>query len=159
MDEMQVASEVVTTVVAWYDNSVLMTFIGVIVGAVIGFVGMLIQSKVAAKSNLAMVEAQAEKEIQRHRYLEKEKLYSDLIGFIPQFSYAVDVPANRYHLSREQKIQLNSFKARLAIFSNKDIYDEFYELIMFITKETDEQKIVSRMDAFTEMLLEDLKNK
>jgi hypothetical protein len=89
--------------------------------------------------------------------MEKEKLYSDLIGFVPQFSLAVDVPANRFSLSREQRIQLNSFKARLAIFANQTIYDEFYDLIMFITKETDSVKITARMDAFTEMLQEDLK--
>ena len=157
MNDMQVVSEAVTTAIAWYDNSVLMTFVGVILGAIIGFVGTLIQSKVAAKNNLDMVNAQAEKEIQRHRYLEKEKLYSELIGFVPLFSMAVDIPTNRYHLSREQKIQLNSFKARLAIFSKQEIYDEFYDLIMFIAKEPDQKKVVSRMDAFTEMLLEDLK--
>lgn len=151
--------ETMTAAVMWYDNSILMTFVGVILGAIIGFVGSVIQSRIAAKNNIDVVNAQAKNEIERHRYLEKEKLYSDLIGFIPQFSYAVDVPAKRHHLSREQAIQLNSFKARLAIFANQQIYDEFYELIMLMTKETDDRKIVSRMDAFTEMLLEDLKNK
>lgn len=145
------------TVLMWYDNSVLMTFLGVIVGGFIGFVGSIIQSRIAAKNNIDVVKAQGENEIEQHRYMEKEKLYSELIGFIPQFSYAVDVPANRFSLSREQRVQLNSFKARLAIFANQKIYDEFYDLIMFITKEIDSGKIVSRMDAFTEMLLEDLK--
>ena len=145
------------TVLMWYDNSVLMTFLGVIVGGFIGFVGSIIQSRIAAKNNIEVVKAQGENEIEQHRYLEKEKLYSELIGFIPQFSMAVDIPANRFSLSREQMVQLNSFKARLAIFANQQIYDEFYELIMFITKEADSSKVVARMDAFTDMLLEDLK--
>lgn len=145
------------TVLMWYDNSVLMTFLGVIVGGVIGFVGSIIQSRISAKNNIDVVKAQSENEIEQHRYMEKEKLYSELISFVPQFSMAVDIPGNRFSLSREQRIQLNSFKARLAIFANQQIYDEFYELIIFITKETDDKTIVSRMDAFTEMLLDDLK--
>ena len=145
------------TVLMWYDNSVLMTFLGVIVGGVIGFVGSIIQSRISAKNNIDVVKVQSENEIEQHRYMEKEKLYSELIGFVPQFFMVVDIPANRLSLSREQRVQLNSFKARLAIFANQQIYDEFYKLIMFITKETDDKMIVSRMDAFTEMLLDDLK--
>lgn len=145
------------TVLMWYDNSVLMTFLGVIVGGFIGFVGSIIQSRIAAKNNIEVVKAQGENEIEQHRYMEKEKLYSELIGFVPQFSFAIDVPTKRFSLSRDQKIQLNTFKARLAIFANQAIYDEFYDLIIFITKEPDSAKVVSRMDTFTEMLLEDLK--
>ena len=145
------------TVLMWYDNSVLMTFLGVIVGGVIGFVGSIIQSRISAKNNIDVVKVQSENEIEQHRYMEKEKLYSELIGFVPQFFMVVDIPANRLSLSREQRVQLNSFKVRLAIFANQQIYDEFYKLIMFITKETDDKMIVSRMDAFTEMLLDDLK--
>lgn len=145
------------TVLVWYENSVLMTFLGVIVGGFIGFVGSIIQSHMTAKNNIDVVKAQGENEIEQHRYMEKEKLYSELIGFIPQFALAVDVPAKRHHLTREQTIQLNSFKARLSIFANKEIFDEFYDLIMFITEEPDDSKITPRMDAFTEMLLEDLK--
>ena len=145
------------TVLMWYDNSVLMTFLGVIVGGVIGFVGSIIQSRISAKNNIGVVKVQSENEIEQHRYMEKEKLYSELIGFVPQFFMVVDIPANRLSLSREQRVQLNSFKARLAIFANQQIYDEFYKLIMFITKETDDKMIVSRMDAFTEMLSDDLK--
>ncbi|MBQ8799678.1 MAG: hypothetical protein IJZ55_08950 [Lachnospiraceae bacterium] len=140
----------------WYDNSVLMTFLGVIVGGVIGFVGSIIQSRIAAKNNIDVVKTQSENEIVQHRYMEKEKLYSELIGFVPMFSYSVDIPNNRFSLSREQKIQLNSFKARLAIFANQQIYDEFYDLIIFITKETDDKKVVDRMNVFTDMLLGDL---
>ena len=144
-------------VVAWYENSVFMSFIGVFVGAIIVFFGSVIQSHIAAKNNIAVVKAQSENEIEQHRYMEKEKLYSELIGFVPQVSLALDIPKKKISLSREQKIQLNSFKARLAIFANQKIYDEFYDLIDFICTETDEEKVVSRMDAFTEMLLEDLK--
>ena len=157
MDVLAVANEVTNTTVMWYDNSVLMTFLGVILGGVIGFIGSIIQSRIAAKNNIDVAKVQSENEIEKHRYMEKEKLYSELIGFIPQFTYAVDVPANRFTLSREERIQLNSFKSRLAIFANQKIYDEFYDLIMFITKEADSSKITPRMDAFTEMLLEDLK--
>ena len=145
------------TVLMWYDNSVLMTFAGVFVGAIIGFLGSIIQSHIAAKNNIDVVKAQAKNEIEKHRYMEKEKLYSELIGFVPQFSMAVDIPTKKHYLSRDQKVQLNSFKARLAIFSNPQIYEEFYELILFITEETDDDKVVKRMDAFTEMLLQDLK--
>jgi len=146
-----------TTALMWYDNSVLMTFMGVFVGAIIGFVGSIIQSHIAAKNNIDVVKAQAENEIKKHRYMEKEKLYSELISFVPQFSMAVDIPTKKHYLSRDQKVQLNSFKARLAIFSKPHIYEEFYELILFITEETDDDKVVKRMDAFTEMLLQDLK--
>lgn len=145
------------TVSTWYNNSILMSFIGVIVGAIIGFVGSIIQSHIAAKNNIDVVKAQVENEIEQHRYMEKEKLYSELIGFLPQYSFAIDVKSKKHHLSREQAIQLNSFKARLSIFASKEIYDEFYDLILFITGEIDDSKITHRMDSFTEMLLEDLK--
>ena len=141
----------------WYDNSILMSFLGVIVGAIICFVGSIVQSHINAKNNIDVVKAQSQKDIEQHRYMEKEKLYSELINFVPQFMFAIDVPANKHHLSKEQQIQLNSFKARLAIFANVQIYDEFYNLILFISKETDDKKVVSRMNSFTEMLLEDLK--
>lgn len=145
------------TVLMWYDNSVLMTFLGVIVGAIIGFVGSIIQSHIAAKNNIDVMKVQTENEIERHRYMEKEKLYSELIDFIPQVAMAVDVSLNKISLSREQEVQLNSFKARLAIFANQHIYDEFYELISFITEETKDEKVVACVDFFSKMLLEDLK--
>ena len=56
--------------IMWYENSVLMTFIGVIVGAVIGFMGSVIQSKITAKNNIEVVKAQGENEIKQHRYME-----------------------------------------------------------------------------------------
>ena len=157
MNEMQAVNEAVATVVMWYDNSVLMTFLGVIVGGIIGFVGSVVQSRIAAKNNIDMVKAQSENEIERHYYMEKEKLYSELIGCVPLFSFGIDVPKKRFLVSREQRIQLNSFKARLAIFASQEIYDEFYDLIIYITEEADETKVVERMDAFTKMLLDDLK--
>jgi len=141
----------------WYENSILMSFVGVIVGAFIGFVGSVIQSHIAAKNNIDVVKAQSEKELKQHRYMEKEKLYSDLITFIPQFIYGVDIPKGIYQISNEQKTKLTSFKARLSIFSNQKIYDEFFALIVYITKEIDEEKVASRMNKFTDMLLEDLK--
>ncbi|MDY5991854.1 MAG: hypothetical protein SPI93_07390 [Oscillospiraceae bacterium] len=157
MNMLVVANEATNVTAMWYDNSVLMTFLGVIVGGVIGFVGSIIQSRIAAKNNIDVIKNQFDNEIEQHRYMEKEKLYSELIGFVPQFSLSVDVSSNKLSLSREQKIQLNSFKARLAIFANQQIYDEFYDLIIFITEEPDNKKAVSRMNAFTDMLLADLK--
>ena len=157
MNELAIVNESVNTAVMWYDNSVLMTFFGVILGGVIGFIGSIIQSHIAAKNNIDVAKVQSENEIEKHRYMEKEKLYSELIGFIPQFALSVNIPAHSLSLSREQKIQLNSFKARLAIFANQSIYDEFYDLITFIAQEFDDTKAASRMDAFTGMLLEDLK--
>ena len=41
MNEVQAVSEAVTTAVMWYDNSILMTFVGVAFGALIGFGGTL----------------------------------------------------------------------------------------------------------------------
>ena len=146
------------TVLMWYDNSVLMTFLGVIVGGIIGFVGSIIQSGITAKNNIDVVKAQSEKEIEQHRYMEKEKLYSDLIGFVPEFTLAFNPSARKLQLSREQTVRLNSFKARLSIFASKEIYEEFYDLIIYITEESDSKKITVRMDAFTEMLLADLMN-
>ena len=60
-------------------------------------------------------------------------------------------------LSRDQIIQINSFKARLSIFSSQTIYDEFYDLAVYITEEMDDSKVTQRINAFTEMLLADLK--
>ena len=141
----------------WYENSILMSFLGVTLGAIIGFVGSIIQSKISAKNNIDVIKAQSENELKQHRYMEKEKLYSELIEFVPHYSFTVDVSARKSYLSRERKIQLNSFKARLSIFSNQKIYDEFYNLIVYIGEETDDKKVVSRIDVFTEMLLKDLK--
>jgi len=157
MNVFVLANEAAKTALIWYENSVIMTFLGVLLGAGIGFVGSVIQSHIAARNNIAVVNAQAQNEINRHRYMEKEKLYSELIGFVPQFSFAVDVPRKHFSLSRDQKIQLNSFKARLSIYSNQEIYDQFYDLIIYITEEQDTQKVTARMDAFNEMLLADLK--
>ena len=141
----------------WYDNSVLMTFLGVILGAVIGFISSIIQSRINAKNNIEVVNAQSKKEIEQHRYMEKEKLYSELIGFLPQACLAIDAKAKRVQLTNEQIIQLNSFKSRLSIFSTKEIYDEFYDLVVYITEETDHTKVVTRIDSFTETILDDLK--
>lgn len=48
MNEMQAVNEAVTAVM-WYDNSILMTFLGVIVGGIIGFVGTVISSIIKLK--------------------------------------------------------------------------------------------------------------
>ena len=45
------------TLLMWYDNIVLMTFLGVIVGATIGFVGSVIQSRIATKNNIDVMKA------------------------------------------------------------------------------------------------------
>lgn len=150
-------SEVMATATMWYDNSVLMTFLGVILGAIIGFAGSLIQSRIAAKNNMAVAKAQYDNEIKRHYYFEKEKLYSELIGLIPQLNLSFDRSKKSMSLSRDQIIQINSFKARLSIFSSQPIYDEFYDLAVYITEEMDDSKVTQRINAFTEMLLADLK--
>lgn len=155
MDTTEIVNTTLNSVM-WYDNSILMTFVGVILGAVIGFIGSIIQSRITAKNNIAVVKAQADNEIKNHYYYEKEKLYSELIGYIPQLHYAKDISSGAVKLSRDQILQLNSFKPRLAIFSSKNIYDEFYELAIYLASETDDAKVVARMDSFTEMLLADL---
>lgn len=142
----------------WYNNSIIMTFIGVIIGALIGFAGSVIQSRIAAKNNIAIAKVQYDNEIKRHYYMEKEKLYSELIGFIPQLSLSFDHNSETVQLSCNQIIQLNSFKARLSIFSNRTIYEEFYALAEYISHETDNSNVIMRMNGFTEMLLTDLKS-
>lgn len=144
--------------VAWYDNSILMTFIGVVLGALIGLAGSVIQSRIVAKNNIAVAKAQHENEIKMHYYLEKEKLYSELIGILPQLILSVNHESGRIELSPAQVVQLNSFKARLGIFSNREIYDEFYALTDYIVSETDKSKTIARMNAFNETLLDDLKS-
>lgn len=142
----------------WYDNSILMTFIGVILGALIGFAGSVIQGHIAAKNNIAVVKAQHDNEIKQHYYLEKESLYSELIGFVPQLALSVNHKSGKVELSPNQVTQLNSFKARLQIFSNRAIYDEFYALADYIVSGTDKSKTIARMNAFNETLLDDLKS-
>ena len=145
-------------VAVWYESSVLRSLIGVVIGAIIGFVGNVVQSKIAAKNNIAAIKAQTAKETEQHYYIEKEKLYSELIAFVPQFSFSVVPGSKRINLSKEQKIQLNTFKARLSIFATKEIYDEFYDLIISMTDETDDKILLERMNAYTETLLNDLRN-
>lgn len=157
MDITAIVCKTTDSTVMWYDNSILMTFFGVIIGGLIGLVGSYIQSRITAKNNIDVVKTQLKNEIEQHRYMEKERLYSELIEFVPQFSYAIDIFENKVNLTREQKIQLNSFKSRLSIFSSKKIYDEFYDLIIFVSQETDAKTVSARIDTFTEMLLNDLK--
>ena len=157
MNILAVVNDTMNTAAVWYENSVLMSLIGVVIGAVIGFAGNIVQSKIAAKNNIAVIKAQTAEETKQHYYMEKEKLYSELISFVPQFSYSVVPGTRRLNLSKEQKIQLNTFKARLSIFATKEIYDEFYDLIISMTEENDDKKMIARMDAYTETLLNDLK--
>ena len=42
----------------WYENSVLMSFIGVVIGAIIGFVGAIIQSSISARNNISIINLQ-----------------------------------------------------------------------------------------------------
>ncbi len=142
--------------IMWYENSVLMTFIGVIVGAVIGFMGSVIQSKITAKNNIEVVKAQGENEIKQHRYMEQEKLYSDIIAFLPQFLLSINRITRKEHLSTENKLMLNSFNHRLRIYSSKALFDKFYELIEYIITENDDKKCMSQIDEFTDLLLDDL---
>lgn len=129
-----------------------------VIGATLGFLGTLIQSKVAAKNNIEAVKAQSEKEIGRHRYLEKEKLYSDIISLLPQFMFSANVKTGKITFDEKATVQINSFKARLSIFSTEEIYTEFYKLADFFCSERSEEKKVENLNKFSKILMDDLKN-
>ena len=140
----------------WYDNSIIMTFIGVILGALIGFIGSIIQSRITAKNNIEVVKQQGENEIKRHRYIEQEKLYSDIISFLPHLVQSINRKTHKVNLSTENTIMLNSFHYRLRIFSSNELFDKFFDLVEYIVNETDDKKCMSEIDKFTELLLDDL---
>ncbi|MPL90659.1 hypothetical protein SDC9_36713 [bioreactor metagenome] len=128
-----------------------------IIGASLGFLGTLIQSKISARSNIEMVNTQSEKEVERHRYLEKEKLYSDIITLLPQFMYSIDRKTKTLSFDEKSTVQLNSFKARLSVYSTAEIYKEFFALTDFLCTEESEDLRIDKLNSFTDILVEDLK--
>lgn len=143
----------------WYDNSIIMTFIGVTLGALIGFTGSIIQSKISAKNNIELLKLQSEKEIAQKRYFEKEKLYSDIIEFLPQLMLSANLSRGingKVVLAKENKVLQNSLKPRLHIYSTKEITKRFLEVYDYMLKETDDLLRVNEIEKFCDMLLEDL---
>jgi hypothetical protein len=138
-------------------NAIIIAGIFTVIGAALGFLGTLIQSKISAKNNIETVKAQSKKEIERHKYFEKEKLYSDIITFLPQLIYSINTKTEKINLDRNSAIMLNSFKARLSIFSTETIYKEFYKLADLLCSEENEEKRINNLNAFTTVLIEDLK--
>ena len=128
------------------------------VGAGIGFLGTLIQSFISARNNKKMVKLEAEKELQMRMYLEREHLYSDIISFLPQMDLSMDRVTKKIQLSSENKMMLNSFKARLSLYSSKKLYDEFYEVLEKILTVNEVETRVKLIDDFTEKMLKDLRN-
>lgn len=129
-------------------------------GACIGFAGTLIQSVVSARNNRKLISLQAQSEILNRRYFEKEKLYSEIIAFLPQVILAINVTNGKptIHLSKEQKILLNSFKPRLLIYSSREISDRFYGFFDEIDPHSfDEDKAIHTMNEITDILIDDLK--
>lgn len=127
------------------------------IGAGIGFVGTLIQSLISSHNNKKVIKLQAEQEIYIKRYYEKEKLYSDIISFLPQLDLATDRINRKSHLSTENKIMLNSFKSRLSLYSTKELYEEFYDVCEKIFKISVDEGRIAVIDEYTEKLLKDLK--
>lgn len=127
-----------------------------LIGALLGFVGTLIQGLISAKKDKQIVALQSKAEINRLRYFEKEKLYSDIIGFVPAMVLAIDYRSNKINLSKEQRVLLNSFKARLLIYSSKAVSDEFYDLLDKICSASDEKETINIINNFTDKLVNEL---
>ena len=128
------------------------------IGAAVGFLGTLIQSLISSHNNKNVIKLQAKKEIEIKRYYEKEKLYSDIISFLPQLYLKTDRINREIFLSTDDKIMLNSFKARLTLYSTKELYNEFYAVCEKIFSITADKKPIDIIDGYTAKLLADLKN-
>lgn len=126
-------------------------------GALIGCGANLIQGFISAKKDKQLVELQSKSEINRLRYFEKEKLYSDIIGFIPAMILAIDFNNKTINLSNEQKVLLNSFNSRLLVYSSKAISSEFYDLLDKICIANDEKDAMDITNSFTDKLIAELK--
>ena len=127
-----------------------------IIGAMLGFTGTIIQSRISAKNNIKILEMETEKEIAQKRYFEKEKLYSDIIEFLPQLLLSANFCQGEVVLAKENKILLNSLKPRLNIYSSKEITKQFYEVADFMLKEKDDLTRVDKIEEFVAVLLNDL---
>lgn len=142
----------------WYENSVLMSFIGVVIGAIIGFVGAIIQSSISAKNNISIINLQSKKENEQRRYIEKELLYSDIIKTLPQIVYHYEAGTNKFKVSNETTLLYNTFKARLKIYSTPTIHDKFFEMMECFGKNGAYEFRVKKIEELTEILISDLKN-
>lgn len=138
-------------------SEVVIAGIFTIVGAVIGFGGTCLQSWMDARKERRLVTLQSHAEIQKTRYFEKEKLYSDIISFLPQYIMSIDLTSQKIKLSTENQLMLHSFKARLCIYANKEIYDGFYKLLQSALTQGNATEVVDTMNDFTELLISDLK--
>lgn len=107
-------------------------------------------------SNAVLSKIQTKKEIAKKRYEEKERLYADIISFLPQVALAIDTTETKIHLSNKDILMLNSFKARLLIYSTDDIYNDFYQLVDDICD--DKSVSIEKIAAFDKRLVQDLRN-
>ena len=137
-------------------NEVVIAGIFTVIGAALGFLGAIVQGIIAAKNSKNIIALETQKEIDIKKYFEKEKLYADIIGFLPQLYLSVDMDAGKVNLSRDDKIMLNSFKSRLSLYSTKELYEEFYQVCEIACEPVSGDDKAKRIDEFSEKLLKDL---
>lgn len=125
-------------------NDSVITGIFTLLGGVFGF---LLNSK--------LVKLQAKKELYKSQYKSKEALYTDIISFLPQMVLSIDKANKTIKLSENDTIMLNSFKARLLLYSPKNICQDFYQLVDDICAGSD--NISDKINRFDNLLIEDLK--
>lgn len=137
-------------------SDVMIAGIFTVIGGLVGVIGALIQSLISSHNNKKIVELQTKKEIQIKKYYEKEKLYSDIISFLPQLALSI-TSNNKIEISTEAATLLNSFKARLALYSTKEIYNGFYITVDNILSAVDSKQRGKIINDFVDKLLEDFK--
>lgn len=137
-------------------KNILIAGIFTTLGACIGFFGNLVQSLIASHNNKKLLELQTRKEIEQKRYFEKEKLYMDIISFLPQLVFSINEKTEKINLSEENIIMFNSFNPRLKVYSTSELTQEFNRVCEQLThsKADQENKII--IDNFVHKLLEDL---
>lgn len=117
----------------WYGNTVLMTFLGVILGAVIGFMGTIYSSKLKLKET----ENEHIYELENRSLDKKEKICTDIIQSIYSLQKMndglieadlVSFKSESYTLSAQAKIYCSSevvelYNQFLSTFFNTQTYD------------------------------------
>lgn len=138
-------------------SDVMIAGIFTVIGGLVGVIGALIQSLISSHNNKKIVELQAKKEILIKKHYEKEKLYSDIISFLPQLALSITAN-NKVNLPTEYTTLLNSFKARLVLYSNKEIYNGFYTAVDDILSANNQEKRSEIINTYVDKLSEDFKN-
>ena len=141
-------------------NQIIIAGVFTVVGATIGVLGMIIQSVLSGHQNKKTLLLQTRIGINKQRYYEKEKLYSEIIAFLPQCldSCAVTMMGEiKLNFNNEQKLLYNSFKPRLMIYAPREIQTEFNKFFDRFPKEyNSEEKAYAYINILSEMLVNDL---